>query len=103
MKNRTKILTVSFMLLLALVDVALAGEGVSLSISCTIPAIPGVNAPLIEEQKPQIKTDTPTQPTAAAVKEETLQQAPAMIQQDNQKETSENQATLVMVKTLYSR
>ena len=92
------------MILLFLMDAAQAGDGISLSISCTIPAIPGVNAPLIEGETLKTQTDSTTQQKIEP-QAETQSQTPVMVQQDTQKEeiTSEEQDSLVTVKTLYSR
>ena len=94
---------IGLMILLNIVSVARA-ESISLSMSCTIPAIPGVNAPLIEQEKPQAKTDNPAQLTVSA-KQETQPQTATLIQQDTkiEKETSQTENSLVMVKTFYSR
>jgi len=50
MERSKKILQVSVLMLLFLNNLALAGDTVSIQISCVIPAIPGVNTPLIKEE-----------------------------------------------------
>ena len=66
-----------------------AGNSESFVVKCTIPAIPGVNAPLIEEEK----AITPTSP------------AQEQNRQDAQVETTtkNEQGTSVAVKTIYDR
>lgn len=85
---------ISAIISLLLAGVACAGDNLSLSISCTIPAIPGLNAPLIEEETLKVESQKEIQP-----------QSPTMIQQDNQEEKLmyEEQNSLVLVKTIYSR
>lgn len=89
---------------LLLTGVAYAGDTLSLSISCTIPAIPGVNAPLIEEETLTTKED-PNIKEKIESQEAIQPQSPAMIQQDNQEEKLMygGQNSLVLVKTIYSR
>lgn len=104
MKKTSTFVLVLIVLAFLFTNVALAGDSLSFSISCTIPAIPGVNAPLIEEEKTQAKQDTPIQAKSEPQKE-TQTQAPTMILQDTQEEkiNSEGQNSLVIVKTIYSR
>jgi hypothetical protein len=94
---------VVLLILLAMADLAKAEEA-SFTISCTIPAIPGLNAPLIVEEKPQTNVANPAPTTTVKSQTETQEQAPAMIQEEQkERKTSENQDTLVIVKTVYSR
>ena len=99
-----KICIIGLMILISLTNTAHAGDGISLSISCTIPAILGLNVPLIEEQtlktQANIHMEQKTEP-----QKETLEQSPEMIQEDTQGEKliGEEQNSLVLVKTLYSR
>lgn len=102
MKKVWREMIIGLIVLLTIADVACA-EGISLTISCTIPAIPGVNAPPFEEETTQTKKDNPAQIIVEPQQEN--QPTPTMIQQDKpeEKETSEGQKTLAMVKTIYSR
>ena len=90
-----KIFPIVLIVLLFLTDAAQAGDGLSLSISCTIPAIPGVNAPLIEEETLKTQADDST----------VQSQPPVMLEEDSKEEkvTNEEQNPLAMVKTIYSR
>lgn len=104
MKNiGLRVSIIGLVILLSAVE-AFAGDSRSISMSCTIPAIPGVNVPLIEEKTLQTEAK-PASQTALDSQKEIPQPAPAMIQQDTQEEKAinESQKTLVMVKTLYSR
>ena len=106
MKNILKISMIGLMLILSLVNTVKA-ESISLSITCRIPAIPGVNAPLIEEEK--IKTEPPkTTPEEIKIKnepkEETKTQTSAMIPQDKEETISaERNDSQLIVKTIYAR
>jgi hypothetical protein len=82
--------------------VGFAGDSATLAISCSIPAIPGVNVPLVEEKSLRTPADIP-QETAEEPQKETPQ--PMLVQDDTKEEqvTSTGQQTLVAVKTIYSR
>lgn len=92
------------MILLFVTDAAQAGDGLSLSVSCTIPAIPGLNVPLIEEETLKTQADTARE-EKVELQIETTEQPPQTIQEDTPKEqlTDQEQNALVMVKTFYSR
>lgn len=65
---------------------AYAGDTSSLPVSCTIPAIPGVNTPLLEQEQVQLSPET----------EE-------LIQQDAPMATISVSSLQVLVKTYYAR
>lgn len=97
---------VAVMFLLSLTGVA---SSVEFQVSCTIPAIPGVNVPLIEEETripPEEYTNTQETQTAFATANEAQktqqQQVPTLIQQENQLTTA-NAQPLLIVRTLYDR
>ena len=104
MKRIRMISMLGLIIWLCLANLVFAGDNLSIPISCTIPAIPGVNVPLIEEETFKTKTDTPQQPKVES-QQETQPQTPAMIQEDTQGEMviSEDQKSLIIVKTIYSR
>lgn len=105
MKQALMIIPMLVMLTLAYADTGLAGDSLSLSVSCTIPAIPGVNSPLIEEEKiSETEVDTATKPMSKP-QEEPLPESPQMIQQDSQEEETvdDGQRSVVIVRTIYSR
>jgi hypothetical protein len=88
----------------------LAGNSQSITISCTIPAIPGVNAPAIEEKtvRSEDKKSTPSQtqnPKIAKNEEEKNSKSPNVIQQEEEKLTmlAKEQNKKVIVQTIYSR
>lgn len=95
---------IGLLILLFLTDMAQAGGGLSLSVSLTIPAIPGLNVPLIEEETLKTGGNTAREEKVESQKE-TTEQPPQTIQEDtpNGQSTDGEQNTLVMVKTFYSR
>ena len=102
MKNiLIKTLIAILMVFLSIAHV-LAGDSATLAISCSIPAIPGVNVPLLEEKSLRAPADIP-QETTEEPEKETPQ--PMLVQDDTKEEqvTSTGQQTLVAVKTIYSR
>jgi len=108
-KALLKKVAISLMVLLSTVDVTLAGDSYSIPISVIMPAIPGVNTPLIEEQA--VKTQegqtvkTPVDYNAQqqiAVQNNVPEQSQNLIQQDKPL-ISNQEGPLFLVKTLYSR
>lgn len=105
MKKELRRILVSSIFLLSLIPAAFAAD---IAVSITIPAIPGVNAPLIEEQTTQPKkTGVEPQENTAPAKENTLKtqgddnvtdQISTQVQQEIQ-----DQKTLIFVKTFYDR
>lgn len=86
-------LMVGLVIVLSTVGTSQAENSFSLSVSCSIPAVPGLNVPLIEEET------TRTEPEQNAIirneiKEEAKEQMPAMLAQEDTAKT---------VKTIYSR
>lgn len=74
-----KIISLAMVLItvLSVADFALAGDNVTLSISCTIPAIPGINAPplLVKQGLQQAPgAEDPQQTQEAGYKESETQQ-----------------------------
>jgi len=53
MKNQLKKVVIGLMFVLSLTDIAQAEDRIALTITCTIPVIPGVNAPAIESKQPK--------------------------------------------------
>lgn len=95
-KKGFKILMLGLMLVLPITEIALA-ESISFSVSCTIPAIPGLNAPPFPEEE-TVKADTPTpvQEETKTQKEEPKTESPSMIEEDTEEGNK-------LVKTIYSR
>jgi hypothetical protein len=77
----------------------LAGDSVSIAVSCTVPAIPGVNTPLLETQTTVVKA------AAQISKNGELPDQSPVLQEDNEEENlnTENQKDIVLVKTFYVR
>lgn len=104
MKKILKNSLLVLMLILSLQEGVKAQDAATLSVSCTIPAIPGVNAPaLIEEETIKEKSDILIR-QGAEKQEERKESHPAMIQEDSEKSASfGGKAGLIVVKTVYSR
>jgi hypothetical protein len=92
-------------LFLCLTATAYASGTYSFSVSCTIPAIPGVNAPVITEQtsldNSAVKTEKENQTTPNATQQTDEIQVTQTSTRDTQPQKSENQPLLVT--TIYDR
>lgn len=86
--------TIGLMIILSTVNLSLASDNISIPVSCTIPAVPGLNAPLIKEET--VKTGET---------EEIKTDSPIMIQEDTKKEIrlADGRTISVIVQTIYSR
>ena len=98
---------VGLIIFLSGVGVAQAQNSFSLSVFCSIPAVPGLNAPLIEEEtmktEPTI-TEQENTKIQNETKVETKEQTPTMLQQDTEKTLlAEGTTSQIIVKTIYSR
>lgn len=106
MKKASKIV-VTFAFLISLTGIATA---VDIPVSVTMPAIPGVNVPLIQEETTQepANTNENKEINAAPIQTKESQVIPqrqqtlTLIQQDNQL-TTLNEQPLITVRTLYER
>lgn len=86
---------------LFLADCASAGDSVSIQMSCTIPAIPGVNAPPFPEQN-TAKAGAIVAPEPQEQQEEN--ESPAILQEDTEEvRLADGSNALARVKTIYSR
>lgn len=106
MEENLKKLIIGLIIFLSLADISFAADSFTISVSCTIPAIPGVNAPLIEEET--IKTGTgATAPASqeAELQNEIAQQVSQTAQPAIQEEkvVDNGQKSMVIVKTVYDR
>lgn len=102
MKRQIKILLVSLALICNFPVGVLAGDSIGFSVSCTIPAIPGVNAPLEEkaEIQPQIAEEKETQnPLADAVDQEEQSEFIEELQETQ----LAKEASPTLTKVIYSR
>ncbi len=77
---------VFFFALCCVTHLAYAGDTTSLPVSCTIPAIPGVNTPLLEQEQVQLSPETEK-----------------LIQQDAQAASTAASSPQMLVKTYYPR
>ncbi len=51
MKRINKLSGIALLIVLCFADIIRAEDHVTLTVTCSIPAVPGLNAPLVEEQK----------------------------------------------------
>jgi hypothetical protein len=78
-------------------DNAIAGESTSIRLSCIIPAVPGVNVPLVKENASSA-TETKN------IEKQTNLYSQVMFQKETQEtRNTEGQKLLVKVETIYSR
>jgi hypothetical protein len=104
MKNLLVESAVALAIVLSMAGLALAGSTASVTVSCSIPIMPGLNAPLIEEEGVKTQENINTQEKISAQKE-TPQESIALPQQDINKEEKivEGGNSAMAVKTYYSR
>jgi hypothetical protein len=89
MKRLGKAFAIGLMIVLFLFDPLRADDHLTLSVSCTIPVVPGLNAPLLEEEE------------TTAQQEETQ---PAQESQDYQETVvEESEGPHAIVQTFYAR
>lgn len=102
MRNRLLKEIFVLLVLLSLTAIAQAADNIAIPVSCSIPAVPGINAPLVEKEK-TVKTEDMT-----VAEEETNQKetkSPANIQEEDNQEIvlAEGKTATVVVQTIYSR
>jgi hypothetical protein len=102
MKKQIKILVVFLVIIFNLQARVLAGDSIGLSISCTIPAIPGVNAPLNEETNiaPKALEEKETQTSSPNL--ETQEEEPVFIEELQETQLAQGKAAS-FTKIIYSR
>jgi hypothetical protein len=105
MKNRISYgLLICLAMFFAFSGVGLAETSSSVTVSFTIPVMPGLNAPLIEENKTVDQQIAAKQENAQA-QQEIQTSSPPLIQTEKQEEktVAKGESSQVMVKTIYSR
>lgn len=89
MKNLFANIISSLMIIMILSSMAFAEDKAAIRASCSIPAIPGLNAPLIEEKSVKSQTSAPQPAAQQEEKEEII--------------LAEAKSNTVIVQTFYSR
>jgi hypothetical protein len=94
-------------ILMVVLSFAIVVKAAEFQVSCTIPAIPGVNAPLIQEESVVAPQSSPAEAQPSSVQENTPGEEPSpLIQQEDSSDgevvLAQNSAP-VIVQTLYSR
>lgn len=103
MKNKLlKGIWIGLIVLLSTTDLSQAGDSISIPVSCSIPAIPGLNAPPFPEEKSS-EIQSNAQDTRA--QGETEENRSLFIQEESKKEIQliDGKTTSVIVQTIYSR
>ncbi len=97
-----RILFIALTLLQTAIDTVYGGSSQTIGVSCIIPAIPGVNAPLNEVQK---ETQAISEEGAKVNEGENQERSSTLIVQDTQVATqnADGSMQLATVKTFYSR
>ena len=80
-------------------------QGASLTISCSIPSIAGVNAPLIEQKTTRAQDNQAAiQQQSTTIQNDIKTQSPAMLQTEKETTLQGSQsAAPMLIKTFYSR
>ncbi|MEI6631403.1 MAG: hypothetical protein WCL25_02180, partial [bacterium] len=88
-------------LTLSNLDFALAGDSLTFSATCTVPAVAGLNAPMIEQESIRTQGNEPATQQQMSPLQAPL---PSMLQTENNMNLQEGQAVIpIITKTLYSR
>lgn len=100
---KEKILKVTLSVFIAFVSIlplAWSGNSATIQVSCSIPSVPGLNAPMVETQ-----TLRQEAVTASSTKETATEQSSNTIQEDKQSQIqlAEGQTATQAVTTVYSR
>jgi len=102
MKNNLKKLLIGLMIFTSITTgSAFAGDSFSIQVSCSIPEVPGLNAPPIKEET----KGTPTEAEIIAAQNESQEQTPLTIQEDTEREImlADRSTSSEITKTIYSR
>ena len=76
------------------------GKKCHIIVRCTVPEIPGMNVPLIEEESLEVMNETGRKQVNEHQEDESK---PEKIIEEEQKQADENQESFYLVKTLYTR
>ena len=90
---------IALVITLSVINLAMAEGPAEIRIACTIPAIPGVNVPILKENPDQ------SVPKAKPTEEKTETSAPVMLQKETKgiHVSEEGNSVTVTVQTIYSR
>ncbi len=103
--KKITITIMSFIALLLVFSVSgFCGNTQSIQVSCTIPEIPGVNAPFLVSESRIIKNTNLNYAIKDSRENTEIKQSSPMIQEDTQKNIADKKGDLeIAVKTLYPR
>jgi hypothetical protein len=108
MKRKLRKMMVGLMLISSLYNVAFAENSISIAVSCTIPAVPGLNVPWVAEKTTRIESPpevTSVQQETQKLQEKTEAESPNTIQESKEKEIelADKRTSSVSIETLYVR
>lgn len=100
-----KISIICLIIILFFTGAAKAAESMVYSVSCSIPEVPGLNAPLIEEETIKPQPNTPEVKIDNDTKGKTEEQISTIVEEDTGKTPSvaDKEKSFIIVKTIYSR
>jgi len=101
---KTKTLFICLIVFVSAAGICAAETSASFGVTCSIPVMPGINAPLIEKQEVVMQVDSDKKQVAAAEEAGTAI-IPAEPQEkiEEEKITGKEEQPIVIVKTIYSR
>ena len=107
MKKTLEMLSGMLMLMVMVAGAAYAGNSQNIMVSCSIPGVPGINMPLLQQNSVRVEPAQSALPEtkAYAAAEETKPKAMALLQQTEEKkiELAKGQSAAVTIETLYVR
>jgi hypothetical protein len=103
MKKISVLTAVLIFLLLVAGNWAYAENKVSLTVSCTVPAIPGVNAPFLEQQIAIADPHPRRIEDSQSLEQNQQEQSAPVIKEETKGQNQDSEGELVLVKTFYVR
>lgn len=97
---------ISLFIVFVLLKVSEAGESTSIAVSCSIPEVPGLNAPPFKGETFTLQPNLPAEHEVKREEQKTHdEELRSMIQEDTEKEIqlAEGETTSLIVETIYSR
>ena len=86
-----------------LIDIAIAGESLSFSVSCTIPAIPGVNAPPFNENIQNSELNKPAEEQLVSSEKKEMKKDESNTSNEEEVLLAEAKTPAKIMQTFYSR
>lgn len=106
MKTTLKVMGIALLVVLSLAEASRAEEQINLTMTCTIPIIPGLNAPLIEEKQAEKENNSSISDEISDMQKEQTKSYPTDIIQEEKKVTTRlanGQSAIKSLETIYYR